>query len=213
VKGSEVSIPNVITVFRFFLVPVVVWLIIDGDMKFAFIAFLAAGISDGLDGFLAKRFNWQTELGAYLDPIADKLLLVSIYFVLGLFSHLPVWLVIAVVTRDIFIVGAFLLSWVIGRPMEVRPLLISKINTTGQIILATLVLADLGFSLGFGGITIVLVWITGILTILSAAAYMIDWLHAMAAYEPVPPMPKRKRRGPGTTSSGSGEQKSAVPSR
>jgi cardiolipin synthase (CMP-forming) len=210
-KGSEVSIPNVITVLRFFLVPVVVWLIIDGDLEFAFIAFLAAGISDGLDGYLAKRFNWQTELGAYLDPIADKLLLVSIYVVLGLFSHLPVWLVISVVTRDIFIVGAFLLSWVIGRPMEVRPLLISKVNTTGQILLATVVLADLGFSLGLGGVTSALVWITGILTILSAAAYMIDWLHAMAAYEPVPPMPKRRRRGSGNTSSGSG-QKNAVPS-
>lgn len=207
------SIPNVITVFRFFLVPVVVWLIINGDMKLAFIAFFAAGVSDALDGFLAKRFDWQTELGAYLDPIADKLLLVSIYVVLGLFSHLPVWLVIAVVTRDIFIVGAFLLSWVIGRPMEVRPLLISKINTTGQIVLAALVLADLGFSLGAGVVTSVLVWVTGILTMLSAGAYMIDWLQAMAVYEPVPPMPKRRRRRSTDASSEGGEQKSAVPSR
>lgn len=206
------SIPNVITLFRFFLVPVVVWLIIDGDMKFAFLAFFVAGVSDALDGFLAKRFNWQTELGAYLDPVADKLLLVSIYVVLGLLSHLPVWLVIAVVTRDIFIVGAFLLSWMIGRPMEVRPLLISKMNTTGQIVLATMVLADLGFSLGFGGLTSVLVWITGILTILSAAAYLIDWLHAMTAYEPIPPMPKPKQRGSDPASSGSGRQKNAVPS-
>lgn len=206
------SIPNVITVLRFFLVPVVVWLIIDGDYKLAFIAFFAAGVSDALDGYLAKRFGWETELGAYLDPIADKLLLVSIYVVLGLFSHLPVWLVIAVVTRDIFIVGAFLLTWMIGRRMEVRPLFISKANTTGQIVLAAIVMANLGFSLGLGGLIFFLVWLTGVLTMLSAAAYMVNWLQDMATYEPVPPLPKRPRRGRGRGTSGGGRHKNAVPS-
>lgn len=205
------SIPNVITVLRFFLVPVVVWLIIDGELKLAFIAFAAAGATDALDGYLAKRFGWQTVLGAYLDPIADKVLLVSIYMVLGLFSHLPVWLVIAVVTRDIFIVGAFLLSWMLDRPIEVRPLFISKANTTGQIVLAALVLADLGFTLGLGALTTALVWITGILTILSAGAYMINWLRDMATYEPVPPLPKRRRPGEGKNERG-GRRKSAVSS-
>lgn len=190
------NIPNIITVFRIFLVPVVVWLIIDHDMKAAFFCFLLAGISDALDGFLAKRFDWQTELGAYLDPIADKLLLVSIYIVLGFFAHLPVWLVIAVVSRDILIVGAFLLSLMLGRQVEVRPLFVSKANTTGQIILAALVLGDLGFALGLASVTGIVVWITGILTVVSAGAYLVNWLQDMASYEPqkqrVRNQPRRK---------------------
>ena len=83
------NIPNIITVFRIFLVPLVVWLMLDGRMQTAFILFVIAGLSDGLDGYLAKKYGWRTELGAYLDPLADKALLVSIFVVLGLFSHLP----------------------------------------------------------------------------------------------------------------------------
>ena len=111
----------------------VIWLMIDGRMQVAFMLFLIAGLSDGLDGYLAKRYAWQTELGAYLDPLADKALLVSIYVVLGLFAHLPVWLVIAVVTRDILIIGAILLSWLLAHPVPMRPLLVSKANTVAQI--------------------------------------------------------------------------------
>jgi cardiolipin synthase len=188
-----VNIPNVITVFRIFLVPVVVWLIIAGEMQLAFIGFVLAGVSDGLDGYLAKRYGWQTELGAYLDPIADKVLLVSIYLVLGFFAHLPVWLVIAVVTRDILIIGAFLLSWMLGRNVEVRPLFISKANTVGQILLAALTMGDIGFALGLGDLTRVLVWITGILTVLSAAAYLVNWLRDMATYEPARPRQRRRQ--------------------
>ena len=82
----------------------------------------------------------DTELGAYLDPIADKALLVSIYVTLGFAGHLPAWLVIAVVSRDILIVGAVLLSWMLSRPMSLHPILISKANTFSQIVLAGLVL-------------------------------------------------------------------------
>ncbi len=187
------NIPNIITLFRIFLVPVIVWLIIDGDMKLAFVAFVFAGVSDALDGFLAKRFKWQTELGAYLDPIADKVLLVSIYLVLGFLSHLPVWLVIAVVSRDILIVGAFLLSWMLGRPVAVQPLRISKANTAGQIILATLIMGDLGFALGLSGLTKIVIWIAGILTVLSAGAYLITWVRDMATYEEPQPQPQPQR--------------------
>jgi cardiolipin synthase len=178
-----VNIPNIITVFRIFLVPVVVWLIISGQLQWAFFVFALAGISDGLDGYLAKRFGWTTELGAYLDPLADKLLLVSIYVVLGLADHLPVWLVIAVVSRDVLIVGAVLLSWILGRPVEMRPLLISKANTVCQIMLAALVLVDLGLSLGWEALTAQLIWVTGTLTILSAALYLHTWLRQMSDLE------------------------------
>ena len=92
------NLPNLITIFRIFMVPLIVWLIISGQFFIAFLLFVLAGMSDGIDGFIAKRFNQTTELGAYLDPIADKLLLVSIYVSLGFGEILPPWLVILVVS-------------------------------------------------------------------------------------------------------------------
>jgi cardiolipin synthase (CMP-forming) len=124
-----------------------VWLIITHKMAAAFVLFLLAGLSHAADGYLAKRFRWHTELGAYRDPIADKALLVSIYVTLGFANHLPVWLVITVVSRDILIIGAFILSWILSRPVTVYPLLVSKANTVAQLVLASLVLAELGLGL------------------------------------------------------------------
>ena len=120
------SIPNLITLARILLVPVLVWAIIAGEMRLAFLLFLAAGISDAVDGFLAKRFGMATELGAYLDPLADKVLIVSIYVALGITGVLPAWLVILVVSRDIMIVGAVLLSWLVDHPVAMKPVLVSK---------------------------------------------------------------------------------------
>jgi cardiolipin synthase (CMP-forming) len=193
-----VNIPNSLTLMRIVLVPLVVWLIIDHQMFAAFLLFLLAGLSDAADGFLAKRYGWRTELGAYLDPIADKMLLVSIYVTLGFAGHLPVWLVIAVVSRDILIVGAVVLSWMLSRPLQMQPLLISKANTFAQIVLAGLVLAELGIGLGLQNLMWLLVWVTGTLTIVSAAAYFWGWLRHMASYEPVPqPLPPRQRKSAG----------------
>lgn len=187
------NIPNSLTLARIVLVPLVVWLIIDQELTAAFLLFLLAGFSDAADGYIAKRYGWRSELGAYLDPIADKALLVSIYVTLGLAGHLPVWLVIAVVSRDILIVGAVVLSWMLSRPLTMHPLLISKVNTFAQIVLAGLVLAELGLGLGLEPVVKVLIWVTGALTILSAAAYFWAWLRHMAAYEPAPrPLPPRK---------------------
>jgi len=177
-----VNIPNSLTLARIILVPVIVWLIISHEMAAAFVLFLLAGLSDAADGYLAKRFGWHTELGTYLDPIADKALLVSVYVTLGFTNHLPVWLVIAVVSRDILIVGAFILSWILSRPVTVYPLLVSKANTLAQLVLASLVLAELGLGLRLELVT-VCIWITGALTILSATAYFWGWLKQMATYE------------------------------
>lgn len=202
------NIPNTLTLARIVAVPLLVWLIIDHEMLAAFLVFMLAGLSDAADGYLAKRYGWNTELGAYLDPIADKALLVTIFVTLGLAGHLPVWLVIAVVSRDILIVGAVLLAWMMSRPITVKPLLISKVNTCAQIALAGLVLAKLGLGLGLDGIVWVLIWVTGTLTILSAFAYFWAWLRDMARYEPTPaPLPRRRKaqrkpRGVGTSGSG-----------
>lgn len=200
----KVNIPNIITVFRIFLVPLVVWLMLDERMQIAFLLFVIAGISDGLDGYLAKKYGWQTELGAYLDPIADKALLVSIFVVLGIHDYVPMWLVIAVVSRDILIVGGIMLTWMLGRPIKVQPLLISKVNTVGQIVLAATVLAGLGFELKLDTLILILVWVTGTLTITSAATYMVNWLSHMTSYEEPATNVKIPRRVRGKKHSGSG---------
>lgn len=174
------SIPNIITLGRIILVPVVFWLLLTGQTKLAFIAFLIAGVSDAVDGFLAKRFGWTTELGAYLDPLADKLLLVSIYVALGVSAELPSWLVIAVVSRDFLIVAGVVLSWVLGNPVPIHPLYVSKANTAAQIVLAATVLADEGFGLGLEQLRWVLIWLTGGLTLMSLAAYLRSWLKHMS---------------------------------
>ena len=140
-----VSIPNLITLARILLVPVVVWAIASEEMRLAFGLFLAAGVSDAVDGFLAKRFGMATALGAYLDPLADKAMLVSIYVALAIVGAIPLWLVILVVSRDIMIVSAVILSWIVDKPVKLKPHPVSKVNTVAQILLALVVLASLGF--------------------------------------------------------------------
>ncbi len=177
------SIPNFITLGRVILVPVVFWLLLNGETRAAFFVFVVAGVSDAIDGYLAKRFHWETDLGAYLDPLADKLLIVCIFVALGVRGLLPSWLVIAVVSRDILIVIAVVLSWLLGRPVRIRPLVVSKVNTALQIVLAATVLADEGFNLGFEWVRILLVWATAALTLGSLAAYLGAWLRHMSGYE------------------------------
>ncbi|MBY0531279.1 MAG: CDP-alcohol phosphatidyltransferase family protein [Xanthobacteraceae bacterium] len=179
------SLPNLITVGRIILVPVVIWAITSGNMLLAFWVFVAAGISDAVDGFIAKRFNAQTEFGAYLDPIADKALLMSIYVTLSIEGLLPRWIVIAVVSRDIMIMGAVVLSWIMNKPVEIHPLIVSKLNTAAQIALAALVLASSGFKFDPGQLMSVLLVLAGGLTIVSAAAYLVEWMKHIAS-EPEP---------------------------
>jgi cardiolipin synthase (CMP-forming) len=173
------SIPNLITLARIMLVPVVVWAIASGEMLAAFALFLAAGLSDAVDGFLAKRFNMTSELGAYLDPLADKTLIVSIYVTLAINGVIPIWLVILVVSRDIMIVGAVMLSWVLGSPLKVKPLLVSKLNTVAQIAFACAVLGSLGFAIEARLLTLVLMGLVAALTLLSVAAYVAEWIRHM----------------------------------
>jgi cardiolipin synthase (CMP-forming) len=177
------SIPNLITIARILLVPVVVWAIASGEMRIAFAVFLAAGVSDAVDGFLAKRFGMATELGAYLDPLADKAMIVSIYVALGIADAIPHPLVILVVSRDVMIVGAVILSWLVDRPLRLKPHVVSKLNTVAQIVLALLVLASLGF--GFDAELAVRAAIVAVaaLTLLSIAFYVAEWVRHMNAAE------------------------------
>jgi len=178
--GIALNIPNLITLGRILLVPIVVWAIATpGAMWIAFVLFVAAGVSDAIDGFLAKRFAMTTELGAYLDPLADKALIVSIYLTLGINGDIPRWLVILVVSRDIMIVGAFMLSWLIGSPLKVKPLVVSKLNTVAQIVFACVVLGSLGFEIQADTLKLVLMGLVAALTLLSVAAYVAEWVRHM----------------------------------
>jgi cardiolipin synthase len=181
---QSLSIPNLITLARILLVPVVVWTIAAGQMHIAFLLFLLAAISDGVDGFLAKRFGMRTELGAYLDPLADKVLIVSIYVTLGITAVIPLWLVILVVSRDIMIVGAVILSWLVGRPVKIRPHVVSKINTGVQIVFAALVLASHGFKFGADPVLTLVMVLVAVLTLLSVALYLAEWVRHMNSTEP-----------------------------
>ena len=181
--GRRLSIPNLITLARILLVPVVVWAITSGAMKTAFLLFLAAGVSDAVDGFLAKRFGMQTELGAYLDPLADKAMIVSIYVALGFVNVIPRWLVILVVSRDIMIVSAVMLSWLVGRPVAIKALAISKANTVAQIVLALLALASQAFVFDAEPILTLTMALVTVLTLLSIAFYLAAWVRHMNAAE------------------------------
>jgi cardiolipin synthase len=176
------SIPNLITLGRIILVPIVVWAITSGEMRAAFFLFLAAGISDAIDGFLAKRYHMASELGAYLDPLADKALIMSIYIALGVAAALPISLVILVVSRDIMIITGFMLSWLVGKPMPIKPLPISKLNTVAQIILAALVLAEQGFGFDIPLVSKLIVASVVILTLLSIAFYLAEWFRHMNSF-------------------------------
>jgi cardiolipin synthase (CMP-forming) len=173
------SIPNLITLGRILLVPVVVWAIYTELPMLAFILFLVAGLSDAVDGYLAKRFHMSSELGAYLDPLADKTLIVSIYVTLGIAGNIPGWLVILVVSRDIMIIGAVMLSWLLGSPLKVKPLLVSKLNTAAQIVFACVLLGSLGLGIKAGLLITVLMVVVAALTLLSVAAYLVGWVRHM----------------------------------
>ena len=174
------TIPNFITIARLLVVPLVVWLIIRDAYLHAGILFVIAGISDAVDGFLAKRFDLSSYLGAYLDPIADKALLVSVFVTLGFKGALPVWLILLAVSRDFLIIGAVILSWMLSNPVAMRPLWVSKANTAAQIVVIGLAL---GARAGLAGLAPLLwpaVVVTGVLTVASAGAYLVEWFRHMA---------------------------------
>jgi cardiolipin synthase len=175
------TIPNLITIARLVIVPLVIVMIGQGRWATAFVLFLIAGISDAVDGFIARRFDMKSEFGAYIDALADKALLVSMYVSLSIFGILPGWLAIVVVSRDLMIVSAIIVSWLMQRPVAIKPLVVSKLNTAAQIAFAALVLGTQTFALDVGRLATVGTAIVACLTVLSAAAYLARWLRHMAA--------------------------------
>jgi cardiolipin synthase len=173
VKRSD--IPNLITVIRILLVVPVAWALLQQQYLVALVLFFIAGVSDGLDGFLAKQFNWSSRLGAILDPLADKALLVTCYAALVWVGLLPVWLLVLVVARDLVIVaGAVIYNFRIER-LEAAPTLISKLNTLLQILLVLLVIIQ-QLNDWFGPVWVtVLIYAVTVSVIWSGVDYVITW--------------------------------------
>ena len=182
-RGLGLNLPNLISLVRLFMVPLEIWLILVGRYGLAFWILVAAGISDALDGFIAKRFDRRTRLGALLDPVADKAMLISVYITLGAAHQLWTSLVILVVYRDIKIVGGFLLIQVFAVQKLYDPLYISKLNTGVQIILVSFVLARLGLGAAAGWPDLVLSLIVAATTMVSGLSYLVRWARILARSE------------------------------
>jgi cardiolipin synthase len=173
--ASFSHLPNIITLARIALVPVLILLLKDQDYAAGLIVFVIAGASDALDGYLAKRLNVQSRLGAILDPVADKLLLVSAYVMLTLLGHIPFWLVLVVVFRDLLIVGGYMLYTSHAGPVKMRPSILSKLNTLMQIALVTVILAQQAAGLAWP-LAEALVYAVLVTTVVSGAHYTWSWM-------------------------------------
>ncbi len=176
------NLPNLISLARLLSVPLLVWAILAGKMELAFWVFIAAGISDAVDGFIAKHFGATSALGKYLDPLADKALLLGAYVTLGNAGYLPTWLVILVVFREVIIIGGAILILMLTEAAKIETLRISKINTAAQILLAAVVLAIAAMGLEEGELPLLQVYIAWGLTylvagttFLSGASYIVKW--------------------------------------
>ena len=165
-------IPNILTILRIASAPILVILLANQQFTIALIVFLSAGLSDVLDGFLAHRLNCVTTLGQRLDPIADKCLLMTTFIMLTYLGHLPFWLTVTVVFRDILIVGGTIFMMLIFGKINVRPLFISKINTFLQIVLVLIILFHLTYPAMFN-LQLTFAYITvGFMAFISGLAYV-----------------------------------------
>lgn len=182
-RRLDVNLPNLITLARLLAVPLTVWLILEQHHAAAFWIFVIAGVSDALDGYIAKRFDQRTQLGALLDPAADKTLLAGVYVTLGLAGHLPGWLVVLVILRDFLIILGFVLLQTAASPTRLNPLYISKINTLLQITLVGFVLARLGLGVEPGPVTWILVAATAATTVASGLFYLVRCARLLASAE------------------------------
>jgi cardiolipin synthase len=176
-------VPNLISLARLGAVPVVIWCVLAGESVAAFWVFLLAGLSDAVDGLIAKRLNVTSKFGAWLDPLADKSLLVGTYVALTLRDALPMWLTILVVFRDLLIVGGALTVHTLTQRFRVEPMMISKVNTALQIGLVVLVMAERAYFPMPAQIVALGAVLVGATTVLSGAAYVVTWSRRVTQWE------------------------------
>jgi cardiolipin synthase (CMP-forming) len=184
--GLNLNLPNVITLARLVSVPLAIWLVLGERHAAAFWVFIGAGLSDAVDGYIAKHFNRRTPLGAVLDPAADKALLTGLYVTLFMTGYLPGWLVSLVVLRDAMIVFGYVALRASVGPQRLGPLFISKINTLVQIALVGFVLARLGVGAPAGWGETLLIPAAAITTVLSGLSYLLRWGRIIVGLERAP---------------------------
>jgi len=165
-----INIPNILTVLRILIIPLFVIFLIRKMHGHALLVFVLAGVTDGLDGLIARMLNQRSELGALLDPIADKLLLTAAYISLGILETIPGWLAVVVISRDVLIVTGIAVLTFANIPFAIRPTRISKWTTVFQLLTIGVALLDMPFA-GAAVMRQVLYWTTITMTILSGLHY------------------------------------------
>jgi len=168
-------LPNAISVLRIVLVPPILILIFGDGFAAALLLFFVAGFSDGIDGYLAKRFNWHTRLGALLDPVADKLLVAGLFIALALTGQIPIWLAVVVIVRDVVIVSGATAYNFIVRPVDGEPTSISKLNTVMQMLFLLFVLSRAAYGWPQEITITVLGAAVFVTVVISGVDYVLSW--------------------------------------
>lgn len=171
-------LPNAISISRIALILPILWLFVEQQFGWALGLFLAAGLSDGIDGYLAKKYDWSTRLGAFLDPAGDKLLIAWSFGTLAYLGYVPVWLAVVVISRDVIIVaGSFMYHYLVRR-LEGQPTLISKFNTVLEFVFLVMVIWQAGYDWP-DDVTITIVGAAVLVTVvLSGYDYVSNWIRS-----------------------------------
>lgn len=170
-----IYLPNLLTLARIGMVPFLIVLLQEQQFLWSLGVFLVAGVTDALDGFLAKKFDAHTQLGAILDPLADKALIISAYVTLSVLTLIPFWLVVVVVFRDVIIITGYLVMTLFFGSIEMRPLHISKLNTFLQIFYILLALASLSELISLEAVLPFVAFIVLVTSVVSGGAYVYIW--------------------------------------
>jgi cardiolipin synthase len=168
------NIPNILTLSRIIITPVIVYAILIDEAMMALILMIIAGITDMLDGAIARYFNQRTTVGAYLDPLADKLMLISMFVTLFIIGEVPLFLFLAVIFRDAIIVVGAIAYEMVTHSLKMEPSMVSKATTFMQIIYVVTLLLHMASPLGDIWIQMV-IWITFVITCISGLHYMFAW--------------------------------------
>jgi len=169
------DLPNAISLFRIILVGPIVWFMATREFGLAFALFFIAGLSDGIDGYLAKRYHWESRLGSIIDPLADKILLIASFIVLAWLELIPVWLMAIVILRDVVIViGGIVYHYSIER-FEMKPSMLSKLNTLLQIVFVILVVFSVGLYPIDPWFVHFMVAVVASITVMSGIQYILVW--------------------------------------
>ena len=182
-------LPNAISIMRIVLIAPILLYIVQGRYGLALLLFFVAGFSDGVDGFLAKRYDWHTRIGALLDPIADKLLVGGTFITLVIVGLVPAWIAILVIVRDVVIVGGATAYNFLVKPVEGEPTRISKLNTALQLLFVVFILSRAGFGWP-DQITITIIGAGVMVTIVvSGIDYVWSWARRAGGEAPQPQCP------------------------